>query len=387
MMMEQIVHSAVLDERDRLQAIFHSTRDAILMFDAQGRLLEFNPAAEGMLGPLAPYTGKHFCCWLRDAGADQLAALTGLTLSELRHTVRDVIRRPMRVTRRVFRHTRNGQALTICETGTPVLDPQGQLIGWLLVWRDHTSEYRMDTLRQEFHTMVVHDLRNPITSVISGLSMLRDLLMETPVDINALCEVVQIAENSAENMLNLIQTLLDISRLEQNTDTMDCESRSLADTLHRASVSVLGLAMEADISIMAWVPPDLPPVWMDDEKIHRVLVNLLDNALRYTPSHGEIQIHVHHRAGDKTVVVRIEDSGPGVPPDARDRVFEKFVQLDSQRVLRGHKGTGLGLTFCKLVIDAHKGRIWVEDSAAGGAAFCFTLPVVGARGVIQGEIV
>jgi len=235
--------------------------------------------------------------------------------------------------------------------------------------------------------MVVHDLRNPITSVISGLSMLHDLLAETPVDINALCEVVQIAENSAENMLNLIQTLLDISRLELNTGTMDCESRDLADTLHRASASVLGLAMGADISIMNRVPPDLPPVWIDDEQIHRVLVNLLDNAIRYTPCHGEIQIDVHHSAGEKTVIVRIEDSGPGVPPEARDRVFEKFVQLDSERVLRGHKGTGLGLTFCKLVIDAHKGHIWVEDSAAGGAAFCFTLPVVGARGVIQGAIV
>jgi signal transduction histidine kinase len=359
----------------------------MVMLDERGRLIEFNPAAEEMLGPLSSYLGQDFRCWLRNVGPAQLLALTGLTLPKLRQCVRDVIQQPLDITRRLFQYTAREQTLSICETRSPVLDAQGQLIGWLLVWRDYTDEYRLDVLRQEFHTMVVHDLRNPITSVISGLSMLRDLLAETPVDINALGEVVHIAENSAENMLNLVQTLLDISRLEKNMDTMDCESRPLGDTLHHATTAVLGLAMGADIAVNVRVPPDLPPVWMDDEKIHRVLVNLLDNALRYTPRHGEVQIDVNYEAGDNAVTVRIEDSGPGVPPEARNRVFEKFVQLDAQRVLRGHKGTGLGLTFCKLVIDAHQGHIWVEDSTAGGAAFCFTLPIVGARGMIQGDIV
>jgi signal transduction histidine kinase len=123
------------------------------------------------------------------------------------------------------------------------------------------------------------------------------------------------------------------------------------------------------------VPGDLPPVWIDDEKIQRVLINLLDNALRHTPQDGQITVEAAHHAKEKMVTVRVVDTGPGIPAEARDRIFDKFVQLDPQRVLRGHKGTGLGLTFCRLVIEAHGGRIWVEDGAGGGAAFCFTLPV------------
>jgi signal transduction histidine kinase len=157
--------------------------------------------------------------------------------------------------------------------------------------------------------------------------------------------------------------------------TMDCESLPVADSVERAAESVLGLALEAGITITTDIPNNLPPVWMDDEKIQRVLINLLDNALRHTPRGGQINIEASHRPKGKLVTVRVVDTGPGIPTEARSRIFDKFVQLDPQRVLRGHKGTGLGLTFCKLVIEAHKGHIWVEDGAGGGAAFCFTLPI------------
>jgi NtrC-family two-component system sensor histidine kinase KinB len=381
------LYAQIRTGRDQLQAILDSTRDAMLLFDSRGRLLQFNPVAQEMLGrPLAPYLGRSFLCWLRETGLRHLKTTTGFTLSQLRQYVLALAQQPMRVTHRQFQHVRGEDMVHISETGSPVLDQQGRPVGWLLVWRDNTEERQLDMLRQEFSSMVVHDLRNPITSVIGGMSMLCDLLNETPIDKEAFFEVVQIAQNSAGNMLNLVQSLLDISRLEQSNVVMDCESVPVVDSVERATESVLGLALEAGITITTDIPNDLPPVWMDDEKIQRVLINLLDNALRHTPRGGQINIEADYRPEEKIVMVCVMDTGPGIPPEARSRIFDKFVQLDPQRVVRGHKGTGLGLTFCKLVVEAHKGRIWVEDGTTGGAAFCFTLPVNHIHGVLSGRL-
>lgn len=370
----------------QLQAIMDSTRDAVLLFDRRGRLLQFNPVAQELLErPLAPYVGQSFFRWLRENDSPHLQATTGLNLYQLRQYVLDILRDPTRPVRRQFQHTRGERVMYLSETGSPVLDQSGRLTGWLVVWRDYTEERQLDMMRQEISSMVVHDLRNPLTSIISGMGMLRDLLHEDQMDHAALLEVVQIAQNSAENMLNLVQSLLDISRLEQSKFVLDCESSPLSDPINHASSVVLSLAMIANIDMALDVPDDLPPIWMDDEKIERVLVNLLDNALRHTPYGGQVKITAHYPTTNKMVTISVADSGPGIPPQARERVFDKFVQLDPQRVLRGHKGSGLGLTFCKLVVEAHGGRIWVEDSALGGAAFHFTLPVAHMHGVLFSE--
>jgi signal transduction histidine kinase len=137
--------------------------------------------------------------------------------------------------------------------------------------------------------------------------------------------------------------------------------------------AVFSLALGANIALDIRLPETLPVVFIDEEKIQRVLINLLDNALRHTPMGGRITIQADDDRNRAEVIVRVIDTGPGVPPEARSLIFDKFAQLD-QQVLRGHKGTGLGLTFCKLAIEAHGGRIWVEEGAEGGAAFCFALP-------------
>jgi signal transduction histidine kinase len=249
----------------------------------------------------------------------------------------------------------------------------------LVVWRDRTEDHKLEAMRRELSSMVVHDLRNPITSIISGMRVLQDLLADSEADRTRISEVIQIAQTSAGNMLNLVQSLLDVSRLEQSEIALDCTSLSLADAIDNAITSVLALALSAKITIETHAPTDLPAVWFDDEKMQRVLVNLLDNALRHTPYGGAITIDARHQADENVALVRVEDTGPGIAPEARSRIFDKFIQLD-QSVLRGHKGTGLGLTFCKMVIEAHGGRIWVEEGAMGGAAFCFTAPIAPVHG-------
>lgn len=374
------LYQAVCAGRDQLQAILDSTRDAVLLFDHFGRLLRFNPVAEEMLDqPLDTYLGQSFLSWLRSVRAKRLQELAGFSLLQFRHYVLDVTRHPTRVTQRQFQQVRGEDVRYIDETGSPVLDHAGQPVGWLVVWCDRTEEHKLETMRRELSSMVVHDLRNPITSIISGMGVLQDLLDDGEADRTAIKEVIQIARASAENMLNLVQSLLDVSRLEDSKLTLDCANLSLADAIDNATTSVLALALSAKITIETHTPTDLPAVRIDGEKFQRVLVNLLDNALRHTPYGGAITIEARHQTDEDVALVRVEDAGPGIAPEARSRVFDKFVQLD-QSVLRGHKGTGLGLTFCRLVIEAHGGHIWVEESAMGGAAFCFTVPVVPAHG-------
>jgi PAS domain S-box-containing protein len=371
------LYEEVRASRDQMQAILESTREGMLLFDRHGRLLRINPAAESILEQsLTPYVGHHFLRWLRTVDSEQAEALIGFSLREVHHYVKSVLRDPARETHRQFRRVRGGEIRYLYETGLPVLDHQRQSIGWLLVWRDVTEERKLDDLRQELSSMIVHDLRNPITSIISSLTMLRDMLAVGDIDQNLFAEVIDIALSSGDSMLNLVQSLLDIARLEQDLVTLDCELAPLGAVVDAASAAVFSLVMAADIALTIALPDGLPPVWIDGEKIQRVLVNLLDNALRYTPVGGEIRIEAELRQAE--VLVRVSDTGPGIPPEARGHIFDKFTQLDRGPV-RGHKGSGLGLTFCKLVVEGHGGNIWVEGRPAGGALFCFTLPTAPGR--------
>ncbi len=125
------------------------------------------------------------------------------------------------------------------------------------------------------------------------------------------------------------------------------------------------------------IPDALPVLDTDADKIERVLLNLVDNAIKFTPAGGEVIVQAHP-AGDRDapdgyVRVEVKDTGPGIPDDSKERLFDRFTQLDGVRGRR--RGTGLGLTYCRLAVEAHGGRIWVEDNPQGGAIFAFTLPL------------
>jgi signal transduction histidine kinase len=124
------------------------------------------------------------------------------------------------------------------------------------------------------------------------------------------------------------------------------------------------------------MPADLPQAYADPDKIKRILINLLDNGLRYTPSDGEILI-LANQMDAKRIIVRIADSGSGIPPEERERIFEKYRQIKGKSPAHGRKGTGLGLAFCKAAIEAHGEQIWVEPKGPlSGACFAFTLPIL-----------
>jgi signal transduction histidine kinase len=184
-----------------------------------------------------------------------------------------------------------------------------------------------------------------------------------------------VAAQSANGLLKLVDSLLDISKLEMRQMPLQ-RTPVIVDELVAAAIGALsGTLEEANIDLEVDIEPDLTPLNIDPVIIQRVLVNLLDNALRHTPAEGKIMVSA--RRSGREVIIRVADSGSGIPAGERDRIFERWRQVKDNIPVRGPKGSGLGLTFCKLAVEAHEGHIWVDtEGPLTGACFALSLPMV-----------
>ena len=222
----------------------------------------------------------------------------------------------------------------------------------------------VEKLRDDMRNMIVHDLRTPLTSVIIGVEML-----EKHGDLNdTQREMMSIAAGGGKTLLAMINDLLDIEKMESGTTRLQYSDLSATTLVKSAVDQVASLAADAQASIVIQIPPGLREFAGDENKLSRILVNLIANAIKFS-SRGVITISV---SGDDQVTrFAVRDTGDGIPAEAFDRIFEKFGQLDGHKV-----GTGLGLAFCKLAVEAHDGRIGVESEIGEGSTFWFTIPVV-----------
>ncbi|MFQ3535743.1 MAG: GAF domain-containing protein [Aggregatilineales bacterium] len=351
--------------RDQMQTVFDSAQEGMLLISHEGVLMLANRAAEQLLNyPLIALQGRSVR-HLELPFADALGA-------EL----------PRKPTRRHYRLTLDDIVRDVEETTIPVLDASNQPVSRLIVLRDITQEEALKEFQQEVSSMVVHDLRAPTTNMISSLRLLQELI--SAKDYTELENVIGVALNSAYDQLRLIDSLLDIARLETRRMPMNVTGFSLFNLACEVLQTFETVAQDAQVRLVNQITPRLPHAYADQEQIRRVLFNLLDNALRHTPSGGQIRLSAHLNVTERTLCVSVTDTGKGVPPEQRTRIFEKFVQI-SKSAVRGHRGSGLGLTFCRLSIEAHGGKIWVESGAEGGAAFFFTLPLAPQQNISGGE--
>jgi signal transduction histidine kinase len=230
---------------------------------------------------------------------------------------------------------------------------------------------KLEALRDSLTHMIVHDLRTPLTSVITGLQTiecLRDLSAEQK-------ECLDMSIQGGETLLGMINDLLDISRMEAGIIQLDLAEITAPDLIERALRQVASLAQEKQLNISTEITASLPPLQVDGEKLLRTLVNLLGNAIKFTPQGGRVTVEVAVAPLPEvdTHIFRIVDTGEGIPQEAFDYIFEKFGQVESRS--SGIKSsTGLGLTFCKMAVEAHGGRIWVESEPGRGSVFAFAIP-------------
>jgi PAS domain S-box-containing protein len=237
------------------------------------------------------------------------------------------------------------------------------------IFRDISERKDLDNLREDLIAMVYHDLRSPLANVVSSLGVLSSMFSDKEnATVNSL---VGLALRATERILRLTNSLLDINRLEAGQTIVNRQSISLLSIIEDSVNELTAVAKNKDMSIEVEVPSDMPMVFVDGEMIRRVLINLLENAIKFSPSKSIIQIGAKRKEGFAQVWVK--DSGPGILPAFQERIFEKFTRLSTKE---GSRGLGLGLAFCRLAIEGHNGRIWVESEEGEGTKFVFLLPFV-----------
>jgi signal transduction histidine kinase len=228
--------------------------------------------------------------------------------------------------------------------------------------------------------MIVHDMRTPLTSVITGLQTVRDLGEE---DSALRAEFLDGALVGANRLLGMVNNLLDISKMESGEMVLHRQPVSVPEVLREAidMVEALGrdkrIALRTEIAAAPGNAPTAPGVTVlaDRDIVRRVLVNLLGNALKFTPEGGSITVGAEPQQGsDGTVRVWVRDTGPGIAPEHQNRIFDKFYQVRPGATAGGVASTGLGLSFCRMAVEAHGGRIGVDSEPGQGSRFWFTLP-------------
>jgi signal transduction histidine kinase len=221
--------------------------------------------------------------------------------------------------------------------------------------------------REEMVQMLVHDLRNPLSSLLMGLD-----LMEAMKGSEAGRESLTSAKKGAQSLLRMVNDILDVSKSQAGRLRLDLSDIAADEMVEVARTLTGRMASEAGVAIKKNVAGDVPVFQGDKEKIRRVLVNLISNAIQHTPRHGEIDISVYHLAKTKRIIFEISDTGSGIPKEAFGEIFEKFNQSKIRKTDK--LSSGLGLSFCKMAAEAHGGMISVESELGKGTTFRFEIP-------------
>jgi PAS domain S-box-containing protein len=235
------------------------------------------------------------------------------------------------------------------------------------IFRDISERKYMEELREDLSAMIYHDLRSPLANVISSLDILRGSLPED--DSNATLQLVDIAQHSSERLQRLISSLLDLHHLESGQQIEEKKPVDLPLLINEAVEIIAPSAIARHITVEQEILGTLPLIPAEIEMLRRVLVNLLENAIKFSPQRTSVLVAA--KQSGASITVWVEDRGPGIPPEHKDRIFSKFIRLKGDSAPKGH---GLGLAFCRLAVQAHGGTIWVEDTPEGGSRFLFTLP-------------
>jgi two-component system, NtrC family, sensor histidine kinase KinB len=337
----------------RYRELFEHSHDPILVTDLEGKILEVNRHAGRLAGIAPEELIAHSVHDLHEPGINLLPnAAERLSAGEML-SYESLFRLPA------------GSGVPVEVYVYRVRLPEEDVLQWTM--QDISARKELDILRNDLAAMVYHDLRSPLSNIISSLDMLEGLMhLEEG---NSLSVVFGIATRSTDRMQRLINSLLDISRLEAGqpiTNQKLVEVTSLMnDAVDAIQPTVEGKHLKLDI----YIQPDVPPLRVDEDMIRRVLINLMENACKFTPMKGQLRASVELQGSE--VRFCVEDTGLGIPAEAMDAIFEKFRRLN---VERGPKGLGLGLSFCRLAVQAHGGRIWVESEEGHGSRFFFTLP-------------
>ena len=359
----------ITGEQSRLQALIAANRDGIVLVGMDGEILVANQPAVDFLQ--LPGKGQD---WVK---RPLLTALNALR-REFPRTVRQIIaelRQLQQGSGSAHEDTLEIGSRTLNWRSLPVMAGE-RAMGRLLVLRDVTEERMLEHMRDDLMHTMVHDLRGPLTSISVSLHLLEAYSQDGMNERTR--ETLLHAHKSMEMVLGLVNSILDVSRLESGRMALNREPFSFPRLVSNVLEWQLPLIDEKRLKLELNLPDNLPFVFGDEDLLGRVLQNLIGNAIKFTPSGGKIALAAvgetavspHNHNSNEHVCVSIHDTGPGISPEIRGRVFQKFVKGDQEG-----GGSGLGLYFCKMVIESHGEHIWLDEAYSLGTGFYFTLPV------------
>jgi signal transduction histidine kinase len=229
---------------------------------------------------------------------------------------------------------------------------------------------RVDRLKMNFFSVVNHEMRNPLTAIIGYTGLLLGHTHLVPLQSDMLRKI----KDNGQRLLDLVNNLLDISRLEDGKLKITLQVIDATTVVDRAIAVISPMAEQKHISITADMPDTLPDMCGDPRRVDQILVNLLSNAVKYTPDTGSVAVAAQRDDSANMIKISVADTGIGILTDQLPYIFDRFFRAERDEVMDA-VGTGLGLSIAKGLVEAHGGEIWVESEEGRGSTFAFTLPL------------
>jgi PAS domain S-box-containing protein len=343
------LYQRVAIERERSYAILSNIADGIVAVDREGGVVLWNDAAEAITGvPAAAALGRTPLEVLQRELASGEEGWAG---------------------ERVLAIQRGGEEVALSLTEAVMRDPVGAVAGRIFAFRDVSSERIVEQMKSDFVSTVSHQLRAPLTSIYGFAQTLlrRDVAFGEAERETFLGYIA----SEAQRLTAIVDALLSVARLEAGDLQVELVPTDLRAVVSEAVTTVQHGANVNGHHFVLHLPDEPLAASADREKLGQILMNLLDNAVKFSPNGGTVTVEAHRRAG--RVEVRVVDEGQGIPEDERERIFSKFHRADSSP--RGPSGAGLGLFIARGLVRAMGGRIWVDSAEGGGSSFAFELPL------------
>ncbi len=337
-----------------MQAVLTSMNDAVLVLDAQQCIVLANRAAENLF-------------MVAEGGLNNQFLGTVNNSVEINTMIEEVLKRGVEV----FTETVINPGTQIYRVHvTAIKDHRDNIEGAVAVLRDVTDVRNFDQMRSEFVGNVSHELRTPLTSIKGFVETLLDGAMEN----SGVCRrFLSIIDTETDRLSRLIEDLLTLSSIESKERILRPEPVCLVRSI-RSVMNIMGPQIsDKSLHVEFVYPPNLPLIMADEDLLGQVLINLLDNAIKYTPPEGKVVIHCKQK--DSRVITTISDTGMGIPRESIPRVFERFYRVDKARS-RNQGGTGLGLAIVKHIVESHGGQVQVKSKVGQGSTFTVSFLMV-----------
>jgi len=379
----QRLQEALAAEQKKTEAILQGMAELLVAVDISGKIISINRMTEYVLGE-----GRE--------------ALLGKDLDKLFETdlpageelpLRKVLASGSAAIDNSYTITGPLGEIPVLSSASPLYDSSGHLIGAVEIIRDISNLKALEREREDFVSMLSHDLKNPITAIVGSLDLVREGRLGA---INKdQREFIESAEESCSEMVEMINSLLDIHKFEAGRMIMKFNPEKPQDILEKIMTQYSTAAEKGEIKLTSVVAAGLPECNLDRSTFIRMMGNLLSNALKFTPEKGVITVaadFVTELSGlaknipaglyppaimaqpGSFLRITVKDSGVGMPKESLGAIFDRFVQAKNRREGKS-RGTGLGLAFCRKVMDAHKGLIWAESEEDKGSVFTVLLPL------------